>query len=61
MKTAADKKRYVKPIDIQIGDRVLCRQAKQRKHDTKYTSDVMTAVKRKGSLIVAQSRTNNIT
>ena len=51
MKRTADKKRYVKPIDIKEGDQVLCRQKKRRKHDSKISREILTVIKRKGSLI----------
>ena len=34
MKTLANQKSYVKPIDIKVGDRVLCRQRRLNKHSS---------------------------
>ena len=44
MKTLADQKGYVKPIDIKIGDHVLCRQKKVNKHSRPYASEVLTVI-----------------
>ena len=44
MKTLADQKGYVKPIDIKVGDHVLCRQKKVNKRSGPYASEVLTVI-----------------
>ena len=54
MNTLADQKSYVKPIDIKVGDCVLCRQRKLDKRSRPYGSEVLTVIQRKGSLVVTR-------
>ena len=61
MKTLADQKGYVKPIDIKVGDHVLCRQKKVNKRSRPYASEVLTVIQRKGSLVVARGKSRTIT
>ena len=61
MKTLADQKSYVKPIDIKVGDRVLCRQRKLNKRSRPYASEVLIVIQRKGSLVVARGESRTIT
>ena len=48
MKTLADQKSYVKPIDIKVGNRVPCRQRKLNKRSRPYASEVLIVIQRKG-------------
>ena len=61
MKQNADSKSYVKELDIEVGDTVLCRQAKLSKKTTPFNREPMVVVKRKGSLVTARSATRTIT
>ena len=61
MKTLADQKGYVKPIDIKVGDHVLCRQKKVNKRSRPYASEVLTVIQRKGSLVVARGKSRTVT
>ena len=62
MKERADSKRHVKRSDIKVGDKVLCRQRKKKKHTcTAYNNEVLRVIQRKGSLVVEQGTTKTIT
>ena len=54
MKDTADRKAYVKANNLQLGDKVLCRQTRQNKTTTAYYRQPMTVVRREGSRITAE-------
>ena len=61
MKQRADSKQHVKKSEIKVGDKVLCRQQRLKKHTPAYSNEILPVLKRKGSLIVAKSETRTIT
>ena len=61
MKQRADSKQHVKKSEIQVGDKVLYRQQRLKKHTLAYGNEILRAIKRKGSLIVAKGETRTIT
>ena len=44
-----------------MGDKVLCRQQRLKKHTPVYSNEILRVIKRKGSLIVAKGETRTIT
>ena len=61
MKQRADSKQHVKKSEIKVGDKVLCRQQRLKKHTPAYSNEILRVIKRKGSLIVAKGETRTIT
>lgn len=60
-KAASDSKRYVKPLNIQPGDIVLCRQKQKNKASTPYNATPYQVVSVKGSQVVATNHKHTIT
>ena len=61
MKWYADKKSYVKPSNIQVGDRVLCRQDRRNKMTTPYFNQPMTVTQIRGSRVTAMNKGRFVT
>ena len=59
-KSYADARVYVKPLDIKVGDKVLCRQDKVNKLSTPFRAKPMQVTRVKGSLVEAENERRKI-
>ena len=60
MTNYADARVYVKPLDIKVGDKVLCRQDKVNKLSTPFRAKPMQVTRVKGSLVEAENEERKI-
>ena len=61
MKHRADSKGHVRTSNVQVGDRVVCKQLRRRKSTTPYSNEILVVVERKGSLVTAVGDNRTLT